>query len=376
MKTQDFQNALSNVDDKYIAEAASYKKTAARSMKIWRAIAIAACCLIAVPVTIFAAMMVSDATGWGAKASSQAAYDGSYYEETTVPETRAAADYYSNNEVAAGGSYYDNGYAAEEAAEYEIEMPMEDADMSENTVTGSSNTSSSVPQNDAKIIRTADIDMQSTSYDESVDLINALVEEFGGYFESRSISDGSGYRNASLSIRIPAEHYDSFIERLKDAGAITSLYENVDDVSDSYRDIESRLETAKTKLARLQELLAKAEDMSDIITIESAISDTELEIDYLQGNLNGYDSRVSYSSVFIYLKEVYKVENNDAPITFGERMSRAFHNSLDSFGDAMGDLAVWLAESWIWLLIVAVIIASAIIVPISCVKAARKRRNR
>lgn len=39
MKTQDFQNALSNVDDKYIAEAASYKKTAARSMKIWRAIA-------------------------------------------------------------------------------------------------------------------------------------------------------------------------------------------------------------------------------------------------------------------------------------------------------------------------------------------------
>lgn len=225
----------------------------------------------------------------------------------------------------------------------------------------------------SKIIRTADIDMQSTEYDTSIDRIYALVEEFGGYFESRSLSDGSGYRNANLQVRIPAENYDRFIESLHEAGTVTSLYESADDVSDSYRDIESRLETAKTKLARLQELLAQAEDMSDIITIESAISDTEYEIDYLQGYLNGYDSRVSYSSVFIYLREVYKVENNDAPITFSERISRAFSNSIEDFGDAMGDIAIWLAESWIWLLIVGVFIALSIIIPITCVRRARRK---
>jgi len=116
MKTQDFQNALSNVDDKYIAEAASYKSSAAKTVKVWRAIAIAACCLIAVPVTVFAVLMVSNATGWGhgKAASSQAAYDADYYyEATTAAETRAASNY-----EAGGGSYYD-GYAAEEAIEYE-----------------------------------------------------------------------------------------------------------------------------------------------------------------------------------------------------------------------------------------------------------------
>ena len=344
------------------------KNTASRSMRIWRAIAIAACCLIALPVTIFAVAMVSESTGWGAKGSSNA-FDSGYYEMATAAETMAADHYY--NEVDAGGGYID-GFAAEEAAEYEADASLD----VNSTTTGYSGASVPHDSSDSKIIRTADIDMQSVSYDEAFETINALVEEMGGYFESRSISDGTGYRNASLSIRIPAENYDRFLESLKDAGTITSLYENADDVSSSYRDIEARLETAKTKLARLQELLSKAEDMSDIITIESAISETELEIDYLQGNLNGYDSKVSYSSVFIYLREVYKVENNDAPITFGERLSKAFQNSIDSFGDACGDIAIWFAESWIWLLIVAAIIASAIIIPIACVKSARKKRNR
>ena len=360
MKTQDFQNALSNVDDKYITEAATYKSSAAKTVKVWRAIAIAACCLIAVPVTVFAALMVSNATGMGQKkaSSSQAAYDAEYYyEATTAAETRAASNYY------AGSADYD-GYAAEEAVEYEADAP---------AMAGGGLMDNGHDDSSSKIIRTADIDMQSTEYDTSIDRIYALVEEFGGYFESRSLSDGSGYRNANLQVRIPAENYDRFIESLHEAGTVTSLYESADDVSDSYRDIESRLETAKTKLARLQELLAQAEDMSDIITIESAISDTEYEIDYLQGYLNGYDSRVSYSSVFIYLREVYKVENNDAPITFSERISRAFSNSIEDFGDAMGDIAIWLAESWIWLLIVGVFIALSIIIPITCVRRARRK---
>ena len=48
-----------------------------------------------------------------------------------------------------------------------------------------------------------------------------------------------------------------------------------------YYDNEARLTTQRTKLERLQELLSKAEAMEDIITIESAISETELQIEYL-----------------------------------------------------------------------------------------------
>ena len=368
MKTKDLQNALTNVDDKYIAEAASYKSSVSKTVKVWRAIAIAACCLLAIPVTVLGVMMISDATGagHGKVGSSQAAYDADYYyEATTAAETRAASNY------SAGG------YVYEDAAEYEYEEPaMAAGDSGYGYSEESAMLTEQYDASTAKIIRTADIDIQSTEYDDAIDRINALVEELNGYYESRSLNDGSGYRSANLSIRVPAEYYDTFIERLHDAGTVTSLYESADDVTASYRDIESRLETAKTKLARLQELLSQAEDMSDIITIEGAISDTEYEIDYLQGCLNGYDSRVSYSTVYIYLREVYKVQNPEAPLTFSERLSRAFSEGLENFGEAMSDIAIWLAESWLVLLIIGIFIALSIIIPISCVRAAKKKRSK
>lgn len=354
MKNTDLQNALSNVDDKYITEAASYKSPA-RSLKVWRAIAIAACCVIAVPITALAAFMISSAVGSGKSSyttGDYASYEEAAYEADEAPAAGAIEEY------AAEDSY--EGYAANEAAEE----------------TAAPQSSSSASSRDEKIIRTADVTIQSTEYDVAVSAIDALVKEAGGYYESKNMSDGSGYRMAYLTVRVPAENYDSFIEGLKQTGTITNLYENAEDVSDSYTDIESRLETARTKLARLQELLAQAEDMSDIITIEEAISDTEWEIDYYEGSLAGYDSRVSYSTVYINLYEVNKVEPTETPLTFSERLSYAFSKGLESFEEFLEDVAIWFAESWIVLLIVGLLITAAIIIPIVCVKAARRRRNK
>ena len=93
--------------------------------------------------------------------------------------------------------------------------------------------------------------------------------------------------------------------------------EDSDNISEQYYDTESRLVTQQTKLERLQTLLSQAETMEDIITIESAISETELEIEQLTGTLRQYDSLVDYSTVTISLEEVYRLSNvEEAPTSF------------------------------------------------------------
>ena len=64
--------------------------------------------------------------------------------------------------------------------------------------------------------------------------------------------------------------------------------DTAENISERYYDTQSRLETAQIKLERLQELLKKAESMEDIITIESAISETEYEIEDLSGTMRHY----------------------------------------------------------------------------------------
>ena len=108
-------------------------------------------------------------------------------------------------------------------------------------------------------------------------------------------------------MRIPADQYRPFLERVGTLCHVTYQEESSDNVSTAYYDAESRLVTQQTKLERLQNLLAQAENMEDIITIESAISDTELEIEQLTGTLRHYDSLVDFSTVYITLQEVYQL---------------------------------------------------------------------
>lgn len=118
--------------------------------------------------------------------------------------------------------------------------------------------------------------------------------------------------------------------------------------------------TQQTKLERLQNLLAQAENMEDIITIESAISDTELEIEQLTGTLRHYDSLVDFSTVYITLQEVYQLSNVEEPATsFGSRVGTAFASGWRGFVSTLESLAVALAYGWVWLLLLAVIGAAA-----------------
>lgn len=223
---------------------------------------------------------------------------------------------------------------------------------------------------DAKMVYTAHMDMQTLSFDEADAGIDAAVKEAGGYFEQRSLSNrSSGYRYADYVVRVPAEQFEPFCSRMGTLCHVVYQNENADNITESYYDTQSRLVTAQTKLARLQELLSRAESMEDIITIESAISETEWTIENLSGTLRTYDSLVDYATVNISLSEVYELSGQgQAPVTFGERMGESFLSGLKSIGRTAQNFAVWLAYSWFWLLFV-------IVVVIVVIRILRRRKN-
>ena len=220
-----------------------------------------------------------------------------------------------------------------------------------------------IDQKTAKMIFTAAIDLETMEFDKAMEDINTLVDDASGYFEERNISGfSSGYRHASLIIRIPSAKFNAFCTHMGDICHTIRLNTSQENVSESYYDVESRLTTAKTKLDRLQELLSKADNMADIITLEDAISETEQTIDRLSGTLRGYYNLVDYATVNVTLDEVYRYSGTkEAPQTLGERLGNAFSSGLESVGDFFEGLAVFLAYSWLWLLMLAAIVVVVIV---------------
>lgn len=207
----------------------------------------------------------------------------------------------------------------------------------------------------AKMIFRSSIELETTEFDKAVSDITTLVDGVNGYYEQRNLSGfSSDYRYASLVIRVPADRFDEFCTQVGNICHLIRMNSSQENVSQNYYDVQSRLTTAKTKLSRLQELLAKAENIEDIITIESAISETEQAIDYLSGSLRGMDNLVDYATVNVTVSEVYHFSGTkEAPLTLGERLGNAFKSGLESVGEFLEDLVVFLAYSWLWLLILA-----------------------
>ena len=223
---------------------------------------------------------------------------------------------------------------------------------------------------DAKMILTADLELETTAFEESTEGLRRLTEELEGYFETTSIRGSGGSRWANYTIRVPAKHYDAFLQRAGELCHLTWQVTGQENITEAYYDTEGRLKTQQIKLERLQELLAKAENMEDIITIESAISETEYQIEALSGELRHYDALVDYATITLTISEVYKLSDTEVtPDSFGSRLAASFTSGLRSFGSGMEDFAVWLAYSWLWLVILAVIL-------LVCFRIARSRKKK
>lgn len=251
----------------------------------------------------------------------------------------------------------------------QMEAPMDTAYGGESYETASA-TAEEGAVRAAKMIRTATLSMETTAFDDAVTGLSGLTERLGGYYENSSVwSGGSGYRWADYTVRIPAENYKAFLDQAGGLCHLISSDEGQQDVSEVYYDTQGRLKTQQIKLERLQALLAKAELMEDIITIESAISETEQQIDDLSGTLQHYDALVDYATVYVSLQEVYKLSNvEEAPDSFASRIGSAFTSGWANFTDGLEDLVVALAYGWMWVILLVVI---AVVV----VRVLRKRRG-
>lgn len=254
---------------------------------------------------------------------------------------------------------YDTGGGDEwksKTMEFGFDAPADAAEPEEAPAGGDAQTEDRLAN--AKMVYTANIEAETQDFDTCTASLEELVEDLGGYLEYASTSSyGDGSRRASYTVRVPAGQFKGFLTSVGEISHVVSQDRNADNISERYYDTESRLETQKTKMDRLQMLLSKAENMEDIIDLENAISETEYQIEQLTGSLRHYDSLVDFATVEIGLREVLRLSAvEEAPPTFGRQLGSAFTEGLRSFGDFLQGVAIFLAYNWIWLVILALIL--------------------
>ena len=223
---------------------------------------------------------------------------------------------------------------------------------------------SETAQVNRKLIRTFDMQIETKEFDAVLSGIQTIVQELGGYIEQSSLDSGSAYystynRYSYMTVRIPSDKLDGFINEVKETANVTYISESTEDITLRYVDVESRKIALETERDRLLELLEKAETVEDIITIEGRLSEVRYQLESYTSQLRTMDNQVDYSTVHINIREVQR-ETNVVPQTFWEEVTEEFGDTLYDLGRGFRDFAIWFLGSSpvivLWVVIIAVIV--------------------
>lgn len=249
-------------------------------------------------------------------------------------------------------------------------------DTDETTDTGvtSENGLEAQVENGRKLIRTVSLSLETKEFDSVLTNLSTKTTELGGYIETSSVN-GNSYahhstRYASYVIRIPSDRLNEFVEVVSELGNVTQKNESVEDVTLRYIDVESHKKALEIEQERLLELLSKAENMEEILTIESKLSDIRYEIENYESQLKTMNNQIDYSTVSVYVDEVERVTETGEK-GFFEEIKERFGNSLYVVARGIRGLIIGILGSLPILIVCGGVIAVVVIV----VRKILKKRN-
>ena len=184
-----------------------------------------------------------------------------------------------------------------------------------------------------KVVKTGGIRFKSDNIQSDYQQIIKLLPQYNAYVENENQTKTNYQISYSMTIRVPATVYDTLFTSIISASEkIESKYSNVEDVTERYYDLKSRIKNKKALELRYIDLLKKAKSIKDILEIERNLNTVRTEIERLQGQFNYLSKQVSLSTIQLdfYQNLPYVYESGD-PQGFGDKILNALDSGWQGF---------------------------------------------
>lgn len=201
---------------------------------------------------------------------------------------------------------------------------------------------------DRIIIQDTSLSLQVKDVTQTIDEIEEKTKSFGGFLINSQLSRPEGAASGSISVRIPEEKRKEAMDAFKKmAVKVVSESVNGRDVTDQYVDLEARLEVLyKTKI-KYEEILEKAEKVTDLMSVQQQLTNLQSQIDNLKGQQKYYEQSAKLSRITIYLSTdelalPYAPTNEWRPAVIFKEAVRSLLRTFRSIGSLMIWAAVYI----------------------------------
>lgn len=133
----------------------------------------------------------------------------------------------------------------------------------------------------------------------AIDEAVTIAERFGGYLGGRT--------NGAVKVKIPSGSFREALTEIEKLGEVTREDITADDVTAEFHDLEVRLENLRATRKRVEEFLAKAATLADMLTVQRELERIAAEIDTISGRLRFLREHTAFSTLTLNVTEIPKV---------------------------------------------------------------------
>ena len=193
----------------------------------------------------------------------------------------------------------------------------------------------------SKIIRNGSMSIQvpKDEFSKGFAAATRIAQNDGGFVLS---SQTRGQRRGTLVLRIPAKRFDDTMVALRGIGVVQAQSITGKDVTARYIDLKARLQNAIGQRTVLRNLMAQATTIQETITVQNRLSQVELQVEQIQGQLNFIQDQVAEATVRVELHEEDAAQLQQTDVVENPSLGSAWDRSIQGFLNVVSAVVIGL----------------------------------
>ena len=192
-----------------------------------------------------------------------------------------------------------------------------------------------------RVVRTADLRVKVTKgrFGVAFDQVASLAAANGGFVSSSSTSSNDDARSGELTVRVPADRFDSVRQSLSGLGEVESQSIRGEDVSGQLVDFDARLKSLRAQEDSLRVLVGQAKEVGDVLQVQSSLFSVRQQIEQLTAQKANLEQATTLATLHLSLFEP-GARPLPRPLDDNHSLAHSFEQAVDGMLAVVGGMMV------------------------------------
>jgi hypothetical protein len=168
------------------------------------------------------------------------------------------------------------------------------------------------------------IDVETGTLEQRKDELSALADQYSAEVSYVWFNEYETEKRYGMTLKIAPSKFDSFMDSLSALGEVRSIDTSLEDVTEQYTDLQTRISNLEEELDRLNALYSEADNVEDVLMIEREVTRVQTDLEIYQGRALDLERRSAKSTVTVYLIEKKPALETDLLLPLGEILNLFF----------------------------------------------------